>query len=58
MRMAKPMKHAAALRYRSSNKNVATVTKSGKIVGVNVGTCYISVYAHNGASKKIKVKVK
>ena len=51
-------KHTAKLRYMSTNKKVAIVTKSGKIKAVGKGTCYVYVYAHNGARKKIKVTVK
>ena len=50
--------HAPKLRYLSMNKKVATVTKGGKIKAVKKGTCYVYVYAHNGANKKVKVTVK
>jgi len=50
--------HGPKLRYRSTNKNIATVTKSGRIKGRSKGTCHIYVYAINGVSKKIKVTVK
>ena len=53
-----PKSHAPTLRYISSNKKVATVTKSGKITAKGIGTCTITVFAHNGASKNIKVTVK
>lgn len=51
-------KHAARLRYLSSDKKVATVTKKGKIKGVGKGKCTIYAYAHNGVRKAIKVTVK
>jgi len=50
-------KHAAKLRYKSSNTKVATVTKNGTIKAVGKGTCYIYVYAHNGTRKRIKITV-
>ncbi|WP_026523459.1 Ig-like domain-containing protein [Butyrivibrio sp. MB2005] len=49
--------HAAKFRYRSTNKNVATVDKNGKIKGVAAGTCDVYVYSRNGLAKKVKVTV-
>lgn len=46
------------LRYVSTDKGIATVSKSGKIKGVSKGTCDIYVYAQNGLAKKLSVKVK
>ena len=51
-------KHAASLRYLSSDTGVATVSKSGKIKAVGKGTCYVYVYTKNGINKKVKVTVK
>lgn len=45
-------------RYISSNTNVATVTKAGKIKTVKAGTCTIYVLAHNGVRKAVKVTVR
>lgn len=53
-----PKKHAATLRYLSTDKSVATVNKKGKIKGVKKGVCYVYAYAHNGVYKKVKVTVK
>jgi len=53
-----PGKHVKTVRYMTSNKNVATVSKSGKITAKGNGTCTITVYAHNGVSKSINVTVK
>jgi len=50
--------HAAEFRYASSNKNIATVDKNGKVKGVAKGTCTIYVYARNGYAKTVKVTVK
>lgn len=51
-------KHAATLRFESSNPNVAKVSKSGKVTGVKAGTCKVYVYAKNGYTKTVKVTVK
>ena len=50
--------HAKPLRYLSSDKNIATVTSSGKIKGVSPGTCRIYVYAVSGVFRKVKVEVR
>ena len=52
-----PLTHAPKLRYRSSDKKVAKVTAKGKIKAVGEGKARIYVYAHNGKSKVVKVKV-
>ncbi|MBQ6402082.1 MAG: hypothetical protein IJI20_07355 [Firmicutes bacterium] len=53
-----PSRHVPTLRYRTSDKNIATVSKSGKITAKGAGTCIIYVFAHNGVSKNIEVTVK
>ena len=53
-----PKGHAPTLRYMTSDGAVATVNAKGKITAKGKGTCYITVYAHNGVSKKVKVTVK
>lgn len=50
--------HSPYLRYLSSNKKIATVSKSGKITAKAIGACYVYTLTHNGLSKKIKVTVK
>ena len=50
--------HAAKLRFRISNKKVATVDKTGKITAKGSGTCYVYVYAVNGCAEKVTVTVK
>ena len=50
--------HAARLRYKSSNPDVAKVNRSGKITAKSKGICYVYVYAVNGAYKKVKVVIK
>ena len=52
-----PVKHIAKLRYKTSNKKVATVSKNGKIKGVGKGKCTVYVIAANGITKKVKVTV-
>ena len=46
------------IRYESSNKKIATVSKQGKIKARKKGACYVYAYAQNGVFKKIKVVVK
>ena len=53
-----PTNHARKLRYLSTNKKIATVSKAGKIKARKKGTCCIYVYAHNGVGKLIRVTVK
>jgi uncharacterized protein YjdB len=52
-----PNCHIAQVRYLSTDKEVAIVTKSGKIKAIGRGTCYVYAFAHNGVSKRIKVTV-
>ena len=52
------LKEHRAVKYESSNEEIATVTSKGKIKGIKKGTCYIYAYAQNGVYKKIKVTVK
>ena len=51
-------KHAAKLRYFSSNPGIAKVSRSGRITAKGKGTCTIVAFAHNGVSRSIKVVVK
>jgi hypothetical protein len=51
------LNHAKLVRYRSSNKKIATVKSNGTITGKKAGTCYIYCYAVNGIYKKVKVTV-
>ena len=53
-----PATHTKQLRYISTNKKIATVSKSGKIKAKSKGSCQIYVYAANGVSKAVKVTVK
>lgn len=50
-------KEATKLTYKSSNKKVATVSKSGKIKAKKKGTAKITITAYNGKTKVIKIKV-
>ncbi|MBQ9061470.1 MAG: hypothetical protein IJ121_01390 [Eubacterium sp.] len=50
--------HEPALRFTSSNKSVATVSKGGKIRAKGRGTCTIYVQTINGLCRKCKVTVK
>ena len=53
-----PKTHVATIRYLSTDKKIATVSKKGKITAKGKGTCYVYAYAHNGIYKKVKVTVK
>ncbi|MBO4910096.1 MAG: Ig-like domain-containing protein [Lachnospiraceae bacterium] len=52
------IKNHRKLSYESSDPAIATVSSKGKIKAVSAGTCYIYVYAQNGVSTKVKIKVK
>ena len=52
-----PTSHAPKLRYVSSNKKIATVSKTGKITAKAKGSCKVYVIAVNGASKAVSVTV-
>ena len=53
-----PKGHAAKLRYMSTDKAVATVTRSGKLKAVGKGKCKIYVITVNGLYKSISLTVK
>lgn len=55
---ALPASHTPRFRYTSSNKAVASVSKSGEITAKAAGSCKIYVYAANGCKAKIRVDVK
>ncbi|MBR1741171.1 MAG: Ig-like domain-containing protein, partial [Lachnospiraceae bacterium] len=50
--------HAKEFRYATTDKSIATVSKTGKITAKKKGSCIIYVYARNGLAKKIKITVK
>ena len=50
--------HVPRLRFKTLNKKVATVSKTGVIKARSKGTCFIYVFAHDGVSKRIKVTVR
>ena len=56
-RKLKVKKHVA-VRYESTNTNIATVSKKGVVKAKNKGACYVYAYAQNGVCKKIKVVVR
>ena len=47
----------AFLTYKSSDTNIATVNKTGKIVGIASGTAEITITASTGFTKKVAVQV-
>ena len=50
--------HAATLRYLSTDKKIATVSRTGKIKAVGKGKCKIYVVTVNGLYKSISLTVK
>lgn len=52
-----PKDHGAEIRYVSSDKSVAKVDEKGKVKAVKKGTCNIYVFAINGSSKCVKIRV-
>ena len=46
------------LRYETSNKKIATVSRKGTVKGIRKGTCFVFAYAQNGVFRKIKVTVR
>lgn len=53
----KPLKIVKALRYYSSDRNVATVSAKGQIKAAGNGSCEIYVIANNGERATVKVTV-
>jgi uncharacterized protein YjdB len=53
-----PSEHAPKLRYISSDKKIATVSKSGKIKARSKGNCKIYVYAVNGVYSSVNATVR
>ncbi|MCH5251807.1 MAG: Ig-like domain-containing protein [Lachnospiraceae bacterium] len=53
-----PKGHGRKYRYKSTNTNVAKVSKSGKITAKDKGSCSVYVFAQNGYAKRVKVTVK
>ena len=53
----KLLKHTHTLRYKSEQKQIATVSKRGVIKAKHAGVATIYVFAENGVSAKIKVTV-
>lgn len=57
-RKKKLLGHDRKFRYYVDNRDVATVSKKGKIRGKEKGTCSVFVTANNGVAKQMKVTVK
>ena len=53
-----PIKYHTNIKYESTDKSVATVSKTGVIKAKKKGIAYIYVYAQNGINKRVKVTVK
>jgi uncharacterized protein YjdB len=54
----KVLEHVRKVRYYSSNLNVATVNRNGKVKAVGKGSCTIWAIANNGVRTSVKVTVK
>ena len=54
----KVLEHVRKVRYYSSNANVATVNRNGKVKAVGKGSCTIWAIANNGVRTSVKVTVK
>ena len=50
-------KKIKGVRYVSTNKDVAKVSKKGKVTAVGEGSCFIYVISENGKTDRISVKV-
>ena len=50
--------HASYIRYLSTNTDVATVSRNGKITGKKAGTCTVYAIGVNGVWKSVKVTIK
>lgn len=46
-----------ALKYVSTNKNIATVDDKGIITGINVGSCQIKISTIDGSNKNVYINV-
>ena len=54
----KKIKNHVAIRYESSNPNIATVDSKGKIKAKKKGKCIVYAYSQNGVATAITVTVK
>ena len=52
-----PSTLCSGLRYASSKKKVATVSKKGRVTAKKSGRCQVYVYAANGKSTKVSINV-
>jgi len=53
----KVLAHARKLCYFTNDRNVATVTQTGKIRATGIGSCTVYVMANNGVRASVKVRV-
>ncbi len=54
----KPLRHHREVSYESSNPDVATISKKGRIKAKKKGKCMVFAYAQSGVYKTVKVTVK
>ena len=55
---SKSVKCGNVVKFVSSNKEIATVSKSGKIRAKRAGSCYVYAILNNGKYASVKVTVK
>ena len=53
----KILDHVRKVRWYSSNANVATVDRNGKVKAVGKGSCTVYAVANNGVRSSVKVTV-
>lgn len=56
-RKKKLLNHDKKFRYYVDNREVASVSKNGRITAKKKGTCFVFVITNNGVSKQIRVTV-
>ena len=52
------VKKHIAVRFESTNKNIASVNKAGLVKGLKKGKCVVYAYAQNGVFAAVKITVK
>lgn len=53
-----PDKYAPKFRYQSTNTKIATVSRKGKVTAKKKGNCKVYIFAANGMTKTVNIKVK
>ncbi len=58
LKAALPSGTAGAITYTSSNTKIATVSATGKVTGIAIGTVTITAKTYNGKTAKVSLQVK